>query len=305
MKDVFLVILPLFLIIFGAAILQKTKLNTDNWIEVLNSFALNIGFPTLIFSALSKLQVNFTEQINIIIANSLFLIGSFILVLLLQKIFKFKKALFLTLLLCVPFGNVAYLGIPVLTQVWGTQILPSASLIAGVYLFWMFTLFISYLEYANKVKESGLNIIKNLFTNPLLLAVLFGLIFANLRIPIPAPIDTTISMIAASVTPIVLIVIGLFIGKTKTGKLKEWTGVLFFTLVTLLLLPAAFYFFVRLFHFNIETFAPSIIDSAMPLAITPFALAKKYKLDENFIARSIVLSTILSIITLPFWLTIM
>ncbi len=42
----------------------------------------------------------------------------------------------------------------------------------------------------------------------------------------------------------------------------------------------------------------------MPLAITPFALSDKYFLNKVFISRAIVLSTILSIITLPFWIAI-
>ena len=40
----------------------------------------------------------------------------------------------------------------------------------------------------------------------------------------------------------------------------------------------------------------------MPLAITPFMMADKYNLDKNLIARLIVLSTILSVVSLPFWL---
>jgi hypothetical protein len=43
----------------------------------------------------------------------------------------------------------------------------------------------------------------------------------------------------------------------------------------------------------------------MPLAITPFALADKFDLDKKFIARAIVLSTILSIITIPLWISIL
>ncbi len=43
----------------------------------------------------------------------------------------------------------------------------------------------------------------------------------------------------------------------------------------------------------------------MPLAITPFALADKYNLDKDFIARSIILSTILSAISLPFWISLL
>jgi predicted permease len=43
----------------------------------------------------------------------------------------------------------------------------------------------------------------------------------------------------------------------------------------------------------------------MPLAITPFALARQYDLDQEFIARSIVMSTVLSLISLPFWISLL
>ena len=75
--------------------------------------------------------------------------------------------------------------------------------------------------------------------------------------------------------------------------------------MTLMILPGLFYFGVKLFGFAPSEFSASIIEAAMPLAITPFALADIYKLNKGFIARSIVLSTILAIITIPFWTSIL
>ena len=115
-------------------------------------------------------------------------------------------------------------------------------------------------------------------------------------------ISMSINMIAASVTPVVLIVIGLFIGRTKIGALKRWIPVFAFSFMTLIVLPALFYYGVILAGTSpVSEHGPSIIEAAMPLAITPFALAETYNLNKGFIARSIVLSTILSVVTIPFW----
>jgi predicted permease len=114
-------------------------------------------------------------------------------------------------------------------------------------------------------------------------------------------ITKAINMLAASVTPIVLTVIGLFIGRSKFKKLNDWIPAFFFSVSTLLILPTIFYFGVQWAGYDPSYFSASIIEAAMPLAITPFALADIYKLNKGFIARSIVLSTIFSILTIPFW----
>lgn len=115
----------------------------------------------------------------------------------------------------------------------------------------------------------------------------------------------SLDLVAASVTPTVLVVMGLFIGRSGIGSWKDWWPALLFSLVTLLLLPVLFYGAVQFCRIPPFWFSSSIIMAAMPLAITPFALAERYQLDRNFIARSIVLSTILSVITLPFWIDLL
>lgn len=306
MIQILAIIAPLFLVIFASALLQKFKNIGDEWGKVLNEFALKIGLPVLIFSTLAKTTFSFTAEAPLIIANSIFLILSFILAVIVGKILRLKKQMFLTLFICFVFGNIAYLGIPVLTSISGEKILPTVSLIIAVYLFWLFTIGVGYLDYSldrNK-KDVAKNILKNFATNPLLIAIILGLVIGSLKITIPSVVLKSLDMISASVTPTVLVVIGLFIGTSKIGKLSEWLPVVLFSLLTLAILPAGFYFGTKLFGFVPSQFSSSIIQAAMPLAITPFALADKYGLDKTFIARSIVLSTILSVISLPFWISI-
>lgn len=306
MTQVLTVIAPLFLIIFASALLQKFKIIGDNWSTVLNEFALKIGFPVLIFSALSKAPFSFSTESGLIISNSLFIVTSLILAFLLGKILRLEKQMFLTLFICFIFGNVAYLGIPILTQISGDKIIPTATLIVAIYLFWIFTAGIGYLDYSISKNKRDLakNIIKNLITNPLLISVILGILIGSFQITLPAILLKSLDMITASVTPTVLIVIGLFIGKSKFGKLSDWFPIMLFSILKLAILPAIFYFGVKFLGASLPQFSSSIIQSAMPLAITPFALADKYNLNKDFIARSIVLSTIISVVSLPFWISI-
>ncbi|MBI2415586.1 MAG: AEC family transporter [Candidatus Kerfeldbacteria bacterium] len=307
MIQVLAVIAPLFLIIFASALLQKFKHIGGNWSTVLNEFALKIGFPVLIFSALSKVPFSFSTEAGLIISNSLFIVVSLLLAFIVGKILRLEKQMFRTVFICFIFGNFAYLGIPILIQISGDKILPTATLIVAIYLFWIFTLGIGYLDYSMQKNKRNVakNIIKNLLTNPLLISVILGIIIGSFKITLPAILSKSLDMITASVTPTVLIVIGLFIGKSSFGKLSDWLSIVLFSILKLIILPTVFYFSVKFLGVSLSQLPSSIIQAAMPIAITPFALADKYSLDKDFIARSIVLSTILSIVSLPFWISIL
>ena len=91
MLQILTVIAPLFLIIFASALLQKFKNIGSDWSKVLNDFALKIGLPVLIFSALAKTTFSFQAEAPLIIANSLFLLISFVLVAFIGKILRLKN----------------------------------------------------------------------------------------------------------------------------------------------------------------------------------------------------------------------
>ena len=205
MSEILTVIAPLFIIIFASAFLQKFRNIGDEWPKVLNDFSLKIGLPVLIFSALSKAPFSFSEQAQLIAANSLFILLSFLSAIVIGKILRLKKQMFLTLFICFVFGNVAYLGIPVLTQIEGEQILPTASLIVAIYLFWMFTVGISYLDYSVEKNKRAVvaNVLKNLLKNPLLIAVILGIVIGTLHITLPSIVLKSLDMVTASVTPTV------------------------------------------------------------------------------------------------------
>lgn len=301
------IISPLFIIILVSAILRKLNYIHDYWSKAINEYSLKIGLPVLIFSALAKTSFSLTTEIPLIISNSLILIIGFAIVIAISKIFKLKEKTTLTIFICLTFGNVAYLGIPVLTQVYGNETLPQISLLIAVYFFWIFTVGIGYLDYKTNHHDQHFvkHLLLNLFKKPLIIAIILGIIFGAFNVEIPTILNKPINMISTSVTPVVLLVIGIFIGGSQLGKISEWAFVFLFSVITLLVLPAIFYFALKVFRYSPSDFSISVVELAMPSAITPFALADKYNLNKKFIAHLIVLSTILSILTLPFWISVL
>jgi len=306
MLQILIIISPLFFIIFASALVQRLTHVGDTWHHVLNSFAFNIGLPALIFSTLIHASFSFRDEAGLIVINSLFILISLGLAIAIGKLFRLRQQQFLTLFICFCFGNIAYLGIPVLSHVAGSSILPRVSLIIAIHLFWIFSVAIAYLDFSKQKNKRHIakNIFKNLYKNPLLMSVFVGLLISIFSIPVPTFIQSSFTMLSASVTPIVLIVIGLFIGSSHIGNIREWIPVFVFSIITLFILPALVYVFLLWTSIPPRLYFSTIIEAAMPLAITPFALADIYQLDKTFIARSIVLSTTLSIISLPFWIFI-
>lgn len=292
---------PLFLVIFVGMVVSRNKSVNNQWLEILNNYALWIGFPALILVALSRLQWDMNLYGSLMAWNSARIVVSMLLVFPVSIILKLKNSTRRTLFLAVSYGNVAYLGIPVLRSALGDQILPEATMISAVYVFWLFTLGIFLVEYFGDHKVHMRELLVRLITNPLLIAVFIGLFIAVNHLQLPRIVMSGLDIFANSVTAVVLFSLGLFMGKQPVGKLRDWLPVLVFSLTILFVLPFLFYLITKPFV-DLSVSRAWILETAMPMGLTAYALCLKYKLNTGFASRAVVLSTLLALLSLPFWL---
>lgn len=298
----FKTVLPLFLVIFTGVLFSRTKVATKQWVEILNQYALYIGFPALVIASLMHLETNGNAYLNLILLNSGYIIFCLLLVFPISRIFHLSRQMKRTLFLVLPFGNVAYLGIPVLMNALGEEIMPVAAIISAVYVFWLLTLAIILIEIYGETKPQAGQLAGSLLTNPLLLSVLAGLVIVWFQIELPVFISKTISFFAESVTAVVLFSLGIFLGMQKIGNLREWSRVFVYSLLTMLILPFLLYRFIVFFNISTTNLKAIIIDAAMPLGLTPYALSVQYKLKTSLVARVVVLATLLSLVFTPLWM---
>lgn len=293
---------PLFLIIGIGTLFSRTKAFTHQWIDVLNKYALYVGFPALIVASLMSLEPNPELFTQLILHTSLYTIACMLIAFPIVKLFKLSKKMLRTLFLILPFGNFAYLGIPVLQSAYGDEMLPTAAILSAIYLFWVLTLAIILIEAFGEDKIQAKKLFLSLLKNPLLLSVFVGLAIALLQINLPSFIEKTVHLFSDSVTAIILFALGLFLGTQQLGKLKEWYTVILLVFVTMLLLPACYYFYLKAIGMNTILIKASILDAAMPLGLTPYVLTTFYKLESRLAARVVVLGTFLSVFTIPLWI---
>ena len=298
----FKTILPLFLIILAGIAMIRLKAATIGWTDVLNNYALKIGFPALIFSALVKMDFSFSAQATLILSNSIYLIICMLLAFPVALLFKTSTKTRQSLILLFAFGNITYLGIPVIMNTMGEKAMGPAVLITAINLFWMFSLALVLIEVAGDGKLHFRTILVKLVTNPLLIAVFLGLIGSSLRIPVHSTFMKALELVSQSVTALVLLSLGIFMGSQKIGNLREWAPVLGLSMVILIVLPAIFFFFLRFTSMDEISFRSSVLDAAMPSGLTAYALSHQYRLNSKLAGRLVVLSTFLSMFILPAWI---
>lgn len=295
-------ILPLFLIIFFGIIMIRIGAATPEWVEILNKYALRIGFPALIFGALAKMEIRFDENSTLIYSNSVYLIGCMLMAFPLGALFKTSVKTRQTLILVLAFGNITYLGIPVLVNTLGQQVMGAAVILTSVYLFWMFSLALVLIEVAGEGKIHFKTVIIKLSTNPLLIAVVLGIIASNLKISPTGGLMKSLDIIAQSVTAVVLLSLGIFMGSQKIGSIREWIPIFGLTLLIMVVFPAMFYLILvnsTMTHLLIKC---SILDAAMPMGLTAYALTQQYGLNAKLAGRLVLLSTFLAMFILPAWI---
>ncbi|WP_159517367.1 AEC family transporter [Sunxiuqinia indica] len=300
----FVTVLPLFLAVLAGFLFSRTQSFKKEWIGVLNDYALWIGFPALILVALFKLDVPLSAYLGFIGWNSAYIVFSMLLAFPVAKVFRLSANTLRTLVLAFSFGNVAYLGIPVLVNVYGESVLAESTLISAIYLFWLFTLGIVLVELKGEETVKVSKVAKRLLTNPLLIAVFLGLFVSVFNIEMPQVLIESLDLFAMSVTAVVLFSLGLFLGSHPLGELKEWLPVAAFSVVILFLLPMFFWGVIKLVGVSFDMRA-SVLEAAMPMGLTPYVLSVKYNLNASFASKVVVLSTVLSVLTLPLWIQIL
>lgn len=296
MLIIFLQILPLFIIITFGWLLTKFNVANQSWLKPIGDFALYIGFPALIFGNLTVSKIDFNLVGDSFFRYSSLLLGVLFIFLLLINFITKSKTLKATYLISLLFGNAAFLGIPLLVSI-DSSLSQIASLNAAVMLFWVFSIGLFIVERYTLEQPNTFRILKNLIKNPLLLSVLFGFLFNFLEIRIPEFIHLPIEMLGYAVSPMVMLMIGVFIAIHPPKSPKDLKLPLVYSFFKLLFFP--FLGLITFYFLSKEIEISAITQFAMPAAITPFVLAERYRLNKEFICNSIIVSTILSLITIP------
>jgi hypothetical protein len=188
------------------------------------------------------------------------------------------------------------MGIPINQLLFGQDGASYASIIVGIVSILALTIGIFSLEYFTDQRPNLKNILLDLVKNPIIIAVILGVLCSAYKLVLWSPIDDFLGLVTKSASPIALFAIGMFLVRKHALNNK---GIIFtLCLVNLVVLPVVTYLIGHFMNFSGVPFKVSILEAAMPLAATNFVLAQKYKIGEEIVANAIIISTLVSIFTI-------
>ena len=283
----------LLLYLLMGVYVRKRNIVTVEARSSFNEFLIRITLPCMIFSAFHR---DFgLEQLA---AASKMLLISF-------GVYLFSSLLGGGIYRCIPFerrsvmrygtlvSNAGFAGLPQVQGAYGPLGLFYGSIFLIPLRIFMWSAGISlFVEADWKTK------MKNVLTNPGMIAVFLGLPRMLLQIPLPAAMDTVIQTVGDCTTPLSMIVIGMVVAdipiKTVVNK-----DTLFLSAIRLIVLPVSLLIILKLLHVDPILAGVSVMLTAMPVGVNTPIIAQKYGGDHVFASKCVLLSTALSLITIP------
>ena len=149
--------------------------------------------------------------------------------------------------------------------------------------------------YSQNKQEKSL---KKIVLHPCVISIFIGIIVMiayNLHIYLPTGISKTIKMIGSCSTPLCLIVVGTFASNLRFRELIN-KHVILFSIYRLIMIPCIILILFLIFPVNRLCRNVCVLLTATATVL----LAKQYSVNALFATKVLVLSSLLSILTIPF-----
>ena len=195
----------------------------------------------------------------------------------------------------VAFGNAGFIGIPLVTAVFGPE--------AAFYVV-SFSTFANLLQWTYGIviisgKKETMNL-KMVFVNPVFISMVIGIALFVLQPTLPTVVTGTIGYIADGNTVLAMIILGYYLSKVQLRGLFADVRLYLFSALRLLVVPAVTILVFLPFPFaRGEITLITLIAAATPIASSTAIFAQKFDQDYRRAVSYVCLSTILSVATLP------
>ena len=294
---VFQTMLKLFLLLILGFVLFKCHIFDEYTNKKISALIVNVASPMLIISSIAGVEGSNKSIVFLMIgAGILMYIGFIILGKIINRIFPFPKKDWPVYECMVVFANTGFMGYPVLLDVFGQEAVFYASLIHMAFNFFVYTYAIMCLTKGDD-SEFKLNF-KQLLT-PGIILIFVGIFIYLFDIQLPSVLMDTINSVGSLTAPLSMMMIGssLAVYPIK-DSFTDWRSYVF-AFVRLMIVPFVTMIMCRLLHIDAYYANITIITNAMPVGSMVLMLAIQYNANVKIVTRNIVVSTLLSVITIP------
>ncbi|MFT5816312.1 MAG: malonate transporter [Psychroserpens sp.] len=300
--DIFTLISPLIIVGFIGFVLAKSGWFNKAQVDSLTKFTFNLAIPAFLFQQLANADMSKID-LNIYSAFYLPLLLVYALAWAINYYFHKHLQHDLPASAVYAFGagysNNVIVGMPVALMVLGEQVLPTIFLVISLHS--ALLIGITSVLAVNIAEFKWRIFLKQTFSNPLLIAITSGFIINLLAIKLPIIVNNSLLLLGKPAITLALFLLGASLAFYKIRS--EVKFIVTACVIKLLLLPSIILLTSHfIFQFSAITTMTLVILSASPTGVNAYLIAKQHGKHQETIAGIVVVTTLMSIISIPLWI---
>lgn len=269
--------------------------------KTLGNVLIYLSLPCVIIN--SFLVERTPEKLTGLLISSGAALITLLISILVSRIFFSKDAI---LCFASTFSNPGFFGIPlILASLADGAVFYIAAFIAFINLGqWTYGVALLTADHkagkSNDTTAAAKAFFKKLFTAPFMVGILIGLFFFLTGLPMPSLIGKSITYIAGLNTPIAMFTIGIYLAQTNLGEIFRTPKLYLLSAVRLILIPLVSLAVLALLPASMSDLKMALlIVTACPVGSNVAVYAQLHNHDYPYAVKTVVISTLLSIITIP------
>ncbi|WDE06625.1 AEC family transporter [Thalassomonas viridans] len=313
------VISPLILVALSGFILCKTNKLNKAQVDALSKFTFFYSIPAFLFYQMANADFSGMVDTKFFAGFYLPLLCCYLLAGLANYFFhnRYRKnypasAVFA---LGASYSNTVIVGLPVLLTVIGEQVVALVFLIITFHSTLLFGLTSAIAARGDQDEATSANapnvskrrgfdwagFFKQTFNNPLIISILSGLAFNLLAIPLPGIIGDALVLLGKPAITLALFILGASLAYYQVRN--EIGFIMLASIIKLIILPALV-FATAFYLLRLEPMITTVLVvlSASPIGVNAYLIAKMQEKHQETLAGAVVVSTVMSVVTIPAWL---
>lgn len=277
------VVAPVFLL--AAVGFAWVRAGFEYRVEFVTRLAMTLSVPCLIFVAMMETEVAPAAIAAVSVASA---VAYAILTVLFWGVVIAAGVDRRTWLAPLIFGNTGNIGLPIALFAFGQTGLGIAVVVFAVMAVMSFTFGIWMVAGG----ASPLRVLKE----PMVGATILGALFLWQDWETPEWLTNTLRLAGQMAIPLMLITLGVAVARLHPRGFARAAG---FSLLKVVLCTAVAWIVGRWFGLDGVVFAVLVLQVATPVAVTSYLIAEKYKADAEAVAGLVVVSTLMSVVSIP------
>ncbi len=285
----------LFIVIAVGYAANKWRVLSGDSNKLLSRLVINITLPCTILSSVLSGEITATGRdaaIFMLLTAAAFVIF-FLLAAPLPNLLRVPagdRGLFRFMAM---FGNVGFMGFPVIQSIFGTGSLFYVTIFNIVFSVVCFSIGILMISgKGNKIRLMT-------FVNPTMIVSILAVILFYLKLTVPAFISDSIKLVGQLTTPSVMLLIGSTLAMFPIKEVFTNLRIYPLIVVKLLIMPIITWLVMRLFVSDPLMLGVFMVLSGMPTATNAAMLSMEYGGNEKLASTGVFLTTLFSLGTLP------